>query len=176
MSSRNKDSKSMFGTQNSTNSGGDGSGSQIMAPRTQQQPTPAVTIQSPELPHTLAKHRDRNICLLSLSARCVNIAPTLIVHTFIIRFCTQPFTAEWSAAARRMQARNHLPCQYYDVVIDNSTPISCSIVRTWKPPVYVPAEDTTSSGAASGATDISAGVAAAIEATATTTTTAAAAP
>jgi hypothetical protein len=45
MSSRNKDSKSMFGTQNSTNSGGGGGGSQIMAPRTQQQPTPAVTIQ-----------------------------------------------------------------------------------------------------------------------------------
>jgi hypothetical protein len=47
-----------------------------------------------------------------------------------------------------MQARNHLPCQYYDVVIDNSTPISCSIVRTWKPPVYVPAEDATSNGVA----------------------------
>jgi hypothetical protein len=48
MSSRNKDSKSMFGTQNSTNSGGGGGGgggSQVMASRTQQQPTPAVTIQ-----------------------------------------------------------------------------------------------------------------------------------
>jgi hypothetical protein len=64
----------------------------------------------------------------------------------------QPFTAEWLAAARRMQARNHLPCQYYNVVIDNSNPITSAGVRTWKPPVYTPS--TTSTTAATAAATV----------------------
>jgi hypothetical protein len=58
-----------------------------------------------------------------------------------------------------MQARNHLPCQYYNIVIDNSTPITSAGVRTWKPPVYTPAA-TSPTAATAADTAAAAGVAA----------------
>jgi hypothetical protein len=59
-----------------------------------------------------------------------------------------------------MQARNHLPCQHYNVVIDNSTAITSASVRTWTPPVYTPATTTATTTANTIGTAVwSAGVA-----------------
>jgi hypothetical protein len=55
-----------------------------------------------------------------------------------------------------MQARNHLPCQHYNVVLDNSTAITSASVRTWKPPVCTTPDTTTTTTTTTTATSTAA--------------------